>query len=336
VIKQPPTSTSGPPSSGFVTLDRLTLWFKQPRVQLALRVIGALCFVAINGYIAYSIYRDWDVVRSFPWTSVNIPGLLVTLTIQSLGMCLAVFSWSLMMQRLGYDISYREHFRAYALSFLSQKLPGFGWSIISKVYLYGEQGAHRGQIAVLSGAEHVISGIGAALAGVILLAAGGANVGVNPWVLAAALAGFCIVLSLPAVQRRILTFSALQHAGSALRARDLFLWVVLSALVTLTGGLVMYLFCAALGAVEAQHTVMIVQAWVLFVFASALLFWLPIDIGISTAIVLIVLGQVMSGGESAVILIAWRVWNNVILVIWSLAGLMITSRKSSINWKLFR
>lgn len=312
------------PSRWRVGWTRLRQWSNSTQARWLWRVLGAISFIVINGYIVYTLWHDWGKIRTFDWLHVNAGFLALTAVVQFIGMCIAVFIWKYVMGRLGNSITYRQHFRAYALSFLAQKLPGLGWSIVSKVYLYGQNGADKVQVAVASGLEQLVAGVSGALAAlVVLLLAGPEALTVQPIVPLAAVTVFIAILFLPPVRKGLVSLSQRVQGGN-LRWPDLLLWLITATLVTLLGGLALYLFIRALGMVDQSAMLPLVQAWALFVFAGTLLFWMPVDLGVNVAILILVLTQLTSPSLAVIALIAWRIWNNIIVLTWVVMGILAT------------
>jgi hypothetical protein len=317
------------PTDRWVELaGRFRRWSVTPAAKWLWRVIGAVSFIVINGYMAYVLIKDWNQVRTFDWLHPNLAMLGVTALVQSVGMVIAVYIWGYVVNKLGYGIGYRQHFRAYALSFLAQKLPGIGWSIISKVYLYGNAGVDKVQMAVASGMEHVVGGISGATAALIVMLLLPSGVYFQPLIPLAAIALFGVILVLPPVRRGFEKLNA-RNAGGALRWPHVVYWTAVTTAVTLLGGLTLYFFCRGLGVVEPGAASPLMQAWALFIFAGALLFWMPVDIGLNAAILIFVLSSLVPASEAVLVLIAFRFWNNLIIIAWSLAGLLLTRKSKS-------
>ena len=175
-----------------------------------------------------------------------------------------------------------------------------------------------------SGLEQLVAGVSGALAAlVVLLLAGPAALTVQPIVPLLAVAVFIVILFLPPV-RKGLTGLSQRVQGGNLRWPDLVLWLITATLVTLLGGLALYLFTRALGMVDQNGLLPLVQAWALFVFAGTLLFWMPVDLGVNVAILILVLTQLTSPSLAVITLVAWRVWNNIIVLGWVVMGILAT------------
>jgi uncharacterized membrane protein YbhN (UPF0104 family) len=317
-ISEPPTA-----------LARAKKWFaafQQSRWQWV--VIGLL-FVLVNGYILYRLYQDWGQLRNLEWPRPHVPLLVLTAGVQTSGALLLVYSWTYVMRQFGYQVSFRRHFRVYMVSNLARKIPGFGWNIVSRVYMYRR---HSGdtvsgdvvKVTATSLAETVIFGVAAALVALVALLLPGSQAHfIDPWILAAVIVGFLALVPSPLFRPVLRWLNKGQSPEHQLRWPHLLAWAGMNVVVTVLGGLTLYLFCRSFAMIAPGDYALIIQCWALTVVVGALLFWLPASSGVSNSITIVILGTLMPMPQALLLLILWRIWINLIEIAWGGIGMLL-------------
>jgi len=284
---------------------------------------GILCFVIVNGYIAYRLYRDWGEVQAlgWDWLRPDAPLLVLTSVVQLFGVLAAVYSWMYVLRQFGYTIPFRRHFKIYALSNLARKIPGIGWDILSRVYLYRQDGGDKVQVSVASVVEMTIFGISSVVVALVAMLLPGSLTGyISPWLLVGVLVAFGALIPSPLFRRFLNWLNRSAQADLQLRWHHLLNWALLNVVTIFLGGLALFLFCRAFGLVDNSAFVPIVQGWALTMVSGVLLFWLPADLGVTSGIIVLVLSTMMPFPQALVVLIAWRIWNTLNEIIWGGIG----------------
>lgn len=286
-------------------------------------LLGLLLFGLINSYIAYRLFKDWDQIRSLSQFQLNGPLLGFTASIQFIGVTIAISGWMYMLHRFGYKIPFRRHFKNYALSSVARKLPGIGWNIISRVYLYEQSGVSKLQISVASVTETVIFGISGAIVTLLtMLVPSNRPSSIHPAVLLIILAVFLLLVLSPWTTRLIQRMNHTQNNEFQLQAHDLLIWSLINTATITLGGIALFTFCRALGVVDDTAMLPLIQSWALTVVAGSVLFWVPSLFDISNSVIILMLSTMMPVPQAMVLLIAWRVWCTLNEVLWG--GVSVT------------
>jgi|HigsolmetaAR202D_1030399.scaffolds.fasta_scaffold00156_22 hypothetical protein len=289
-------------------------------------LLGIVCFFLVNGYIGYLLYKDWGALQQdgWDWLQPDIRWLALTAVVQFSGLLCAIYGWWFIMRQLGYDISFRRHYKNYTLGNLARKLPGIGWDIISRVYLYQKDGGSKMQVSIATVAETITFGISSATIALTTLALPGSLTNnINPWFLVAILLFFVCLLPTPFFQRFLNWLNRYNQAGANLRWQHLLAWVGFNLITIALGGVALYCFCNAFGFDGTAALVPIVQYWSLVMVFGVLLSWIPADLGISNGIIIIALSTMMPAHQAIVLLVAWRLWNTLNDLTWGGIGMLL-------------
>jgi uncharacterized membrane protein YbhN (UPF0104 family) len=299
------------------------LWeaFQSRRWQWTL---GAIFFLAINGYIGYRLYQDRDQIAQLRDIQVELIWLIVAFIVQTAGMLNAVDAWGTMLRRLGYNLPLRKHFRIYALSNLAARLPGIGVTAASRAFMYGQHGVDGIRVAAIALIEPLVFGAAATIVALITLALPGGVGGVaNPWILGGALSIVLLILPSP-LFRRLLDWLTVRHsATTTLQWRHVLVWVARNTITIVLGGIALYCVCRTASAIPEFSFVIFIQCWALLVVAGSLLFWIPVELGITNIILVLTLSTMMPMPQALLLLIAWRVWGMLVDLVWGTAGLAL-------------
>jgi uncharacterized membrane protein YbhN (UPF0104 family) len=289
-------------------------------------VLGIGCFFLVNGYIGYLLYKDWGALQQegWDWLQPDLRWLALTSLIQLMGLLCAIYGWWYIMRQFGYDISFRRHYKNYTLGNLARKLPGIGWDILSRVYLYQKEGGSKVQVSIATITETITFGIASAIIALITLGAPGSlATNVNPWVLVAILAIFVCLLPTPLFRRFLDWLNRYNEGGAQLRWQHIFLWVCFNIITIALGGVGLYFFCYAFGFGDVATFVPIMQCWALVMVFGVILSWIPADLGVSNGIIILALSTMMPAHQAIILLIAWRIWNTLNDLTWGGIGLLL-------------
>lgn len=287
-------------------------------------IIGGALFLLVNSYILYRLYQDWGQIRSLEWPQPDIALLTLTALIQLFGALLLVYSWNYVLHQFGYQVPFRRHFRVYMISNLARKIPGFGWNIVSRVYMYRRDGGDYMQVTVTSLAETAIFGVAAAIVALLALLLPGSRADfLHPAILVGVVIGFIALIPSPLFRRFLNWLNKDQSLDNRLRWPHLLTWTGLNIVVTLLGGITLYLFCRAFDLIGPADYALMIQCWALTVVVGALLFWLPASTGVSNSITIVILATLMPMPQALLLLIFWRIWVTLTELAWGGIGFLL-------------
>jgi hypothetical protein len=302
-------------------LRRLQHSFQTRRWQW---LVSIFLFLTFNGYIAFRIYREWDKVQAIDWRSARLDLLGAALLVHFVGLLIAVGIWGYVLRQYGYQLPFRRHFKVYTIGALARKLPGgIGVDILSRVYYYGQDGGDTLKVSFATAVEPVVF---AAAAAVVLLGSmlvpGGSGLLINPLVPAGALLLFLALLPSPPVRGLLARVSSATGPGQ-LRWQHLLAWAACNVLTLTLGGLTLFLFSRALGMVGDSAALVLVQYWAMLVLAGVVLVWMPVDIGVTSAITVLAFSTLMPMPQALGLLIAWRIWITLVEAAWGAVGFVL-------------
>jgi uncharacterized membrane protein YbhN (UPF0104 family) len=305
-------------------LDRVIHSFHTRRAEW---IVSLIAFCVVNGYIAYRFYREWPEISAFNWQATEPVYLVAAALVQFVSLLVVIAAWSYILRRYGQQISFRRHFKIYTLSNLARKLPaGIGLNVISRVYMYDQDGSNRAQIVLISLLELPILAIAAALVTLItLLLPGGQNIALDPKVFAGAII-VCLMLIPTPLFRKLLSRVARNQSGLQQyqpQWYDLYVWVILTAITIILGGCTLFLFTYSLGIIQVNAAATFVQCWALIVLTGTVIGILPIDIGALNGVTLVLLATLMPMPQAILLLVAWRLWVTANEIIWGAIGLVV-------------
>jgi len=307
-----------------VLFQRLWQSIQTKRWQWAL---GLLSFVLVNGYILYRLAQDWSSVQSLDWIKPNIGLLVLTSVVQFLSLLLSIYSWTYVVRQFGYQIPFWQHFKIYTLSNLARKLPGVGWDILARAYLYQKQGGARVHVISSTVMEIVIFGISATIVALLTMLLPGNRLPlVNPMVLLIVLAVFLVLIPSPLFRWFLRWLNRNHESQPDLRWYHVLNWTILNTITIALGGVTIYLFFLSLGVIDQQALIPIIQCWALVVVAGTLLFWLPVDLGITASIIVLVLSTMVPMGQALILMLALRFWNSLTEIAWGIIGYVLPSK----------
>jgi hypothetical protein len=312
----------------FMTSSQPHAFVRQLRTSFQMRrwqwIGGLVCFLLINGYIAYRLYHDWHQLESLEWLRPDPVFLGITLVIQFIGLLIVIHNWRYILQQFGYQITFRRHFKVYTISTLARKIPGIGWDILSRVYMYHRDGGNKIQISVATMVEVVILGVSGIIVALgTLLLPGSRMDQVHPLLLVGVLLLFLVLIPSPLFRRFLTWINRGKTAELELRWHHMLNWALMNTLTITLGGISLFFFCRAFHAVDATAFVPLVQAWALTIVSGSLLTWLPTDIGVTSGVLVLILAMMMPMPQALMLLIAWRIWSTMSQLLWGSIGFVL-------------
>ena len=285
---------------------------------------GLVCFLLINGYIAYRLYKDWHQLEAVEWIRPDPILLGITVIIQFIGLLIVIYSWQYILKQFGYQISFRRHFKVYTISILAHKIPGIGWDIISRVYMYHRDGGDKIQVSIATLVEVVILGIAAILVSLITLFLPSGQIEyIHPPLLISILVFFVVLICSPIFQRFLKWLNREKHAQFELSWYHMLSWVLMNTLTITLGGVSLFFFCRAFHVVDIIAFVPLIQTWALTVVSGSLLTWIPVDIGVTSSVIVLILATMMPMPQALMLLIAWRIWSTLNQLLWGGIGFVL-------------
>jgi hypothetical protein len=303
-------------------LQRLRASFRTRRWQW---IVGTCAFAIINGYIGYRLWREWPAIANFGWTKADPRFLAAAAAVQLGGLLIAIRIWGYVLGRSGARLPFRRHFKVYTLGNLARKLPGgIGVDLLSRIYIYDQDGVDRVTVSFVTLIEPLIMGIAATVVLLIsMLAIGSVGVPINPLVPLGLLAVFLALLPTPLFRRLLLRVSRVSPEQQQLRWYDLLLWVCTNIVTITLGGLTLFLVCRAFGVIGDGALGTIIQYWALVIVSGLLVAWLPVDLGTSNSITILVLATLMPMPQALAMLVVWRLWNTLSEMAWGAIGFAV-------------
>lgn len=278
------------------------------------RVTGYLVVAVILGFMARTLYVNWQSLRGYEWR-FNYP-LLALAVLAALGtLSLYAWQWSLIVRRLGVSVSYPQAFRIYFLSNLGRYVPGKIWQFVGWFYLAEQAGIGRVQVLTAIAVNLGLQALTGLALGVTALSLGagsfGGEVRARYWPLLLLIPLGAVALQ-PAVMEAGLNWG-LRRLGRepvalGLRTRD----VALFALVHVCGwaayGVSFTLFVGSLRPVSVSDLPLLgatyAAAWVI----GFLSFLTPGGIGIREGVLAYLLGFWLPAPVAVVVGLLSRIW----------------------------
>jgi hypothetical protein len=303
-------------------IQRLRISFSTRRWQW---IIGICAFVIINSYIGYRLWREWPTIAHFGWTQADMRYLVAAAGVQFGGLLIAIRVWGFVLGRSGARLPFRRHFKVYTLGNLARKLPGgIGVDLLSRIYIYDQDGVDRVTVSFVTLIEPLIMGIAATIVLIVtMLTIGNASVPINPLIPLGILAVFLALLPTPLFRRLLVRVSRVSPDQQQLRWYDLLLWVCTNIVTITLGGVTLFLVCRAFGVIDDRAFGTIVQYWALVIVSGLLVAWLPFDFGTSNSVTILVLATLMPMPQALAMLVVWRIWNTLSEMIWGTLGFAV-------------
>lgn len=107
-------------------------------------------------FLGYLLYREWDVLISYPWQLRWLP-LLVSFVLYAAGQWLAALVWVWIVRTLGAQLSFFRHLGYYYISRLARRLPGTVWYVAYLAQMYKNEGFSARLTSLASVIELVVT-----------------------------------------------------------------------------------------------------------------------------------------------------------------------------------
>jgi uncharacterized membrane protein YbhN (UPF0104 family) len=132
----------------------------------SVRWIPALGLAAAMGLLGWFAWRDRAALLEALATA-RFGWLAASFGVFSVDLLLVIAIWARLLQALGVNLPFRDHFLIYAQANAGKRLPGTLWYVASRVSLYEQRGIAPVTIAVASGLEFLLSFTTSAIFGLV-------------------------------------------------------------------------------------------------------------------------------------------------------------------------
>jgi glycosyltransferase 2 family protein len=277
------------------------------------RVAGYGVVAVILGFMARTLYVNWQSLRGYEWR-FNYP-LLALAIVAALGtLSLYAWQWGLVVRRLGVSVSHPEAFRIYFLSNLGRYVPGKVWQFVGWFYLAEQAGIGRVQVLTAIAVNlslQALTGLGLGVAALSLVGGSSGEVRARYWPLLLLIPLGAIALQ-PAVMETGLNWG-LRRLGRepvvlGLRRRDMALFAFVHVCGWVAYGVSFSLFVGSLRPVSVSDLPLLgatyAAAWVI----GFLSFLTPGGIGIREGVLAYLLGFWLPAPVAIVVGLLSRIW----------------------------
>lgn len=283
---------------------------------------GLLICAALYGYVGLRLWRDWRGLDLSVFQLHYLP-LGMSLLVQGAGTLLAIWTWMLLLRQMGYPIPFKRHIRVYTTTNLARRLPGFVWWVVGRAYMYDRDGVSKLETSAGSALEMILgAAAAAAVSAVMLLTTSLGDHQVNSVVVIAMLVALMSLLH-PRLFSWLRARLGLSSAIPMIGWGHLLFWLVCQMMVIVTGGLALYWMLVAIYPIPTTAVFGAILGWSLTILSGSILFWLPIDFGISGAVMLLILSSFLPTPVALVVVVAWRCWVIICELIWGVCGLLM-------------
>lgn len=298
-----------------------------PKLSSALLLKLATAVLMVAAVIAASVVllRGGVDLARHPMR-LNVPLVLMSFAIGCSGLLVMIPVWRRVLAAFQCHASLRDHTRVYCYSMLGVILPGGIWPMVSRSILYQRLGMDNVMVAAASVVESLVIGIAAmAVYAVYVVVQPGAALWRRPEI-GMAFAALAAVLLYPRVFNRLANWAlARRRPGAAplvvrFRAGEMLLWLVLEAVVVVSGGLALYVLLSSMIPVPLHVLGQLIGAWSAAVAVGNLFFWLPATSLLRDGVLVVALVGSISLPLAVLFVVLARVWSIASLLL--VAGLV--------------
>jgi hypothetical protein len=232
-------------------------------------VVSGVLFALSLFFLGYVLYRGRDTLGQ---TLLNVDWRLLGLAfaLYPLGFAPVIWSWHLLMARIGGCARLGINVRLYSLSCLPKRIPGSVWYIASRVVLYRDRGVDSALTLTATAMETmwlVLAGLSVYLLSLPLGAPMGEAVQLDRRLIG--VAGVCFALALasplwaPLLLRGVRWLLARMSVSVSveLQARDVLLFLGMSVVAWVGGGVVLYVLANAVTPLSLAQLPALLGAW---------------------------------------------------------------------------
>lgn len=291
------------------------------------KLISALILLAAVGFAVFYLLRN-NTLAQLSNVHFNLIYLLSSFIIAYAGTLLgAIPIWRQILDKNGVHQTIQKDIRIYCYSTLGSVLPGRIWTVASRVTLYQQLDGSGLNVTAASLLENVIVGIAAFILYVMItiIQPDISLWAAQPWIGYIIVSGSLILIH-PRIFQHILSFLLkMVRPGKTLpvgsyQIGDLLRWLFFEAIVTLLGGISIFMLLGSILPVSMQLLIPIIAAWAAGVSVGTLFFWLPGSMVLRDGAMVIILSPFISPASAILFVVMMRIW--IIVSVLLLAGLV--------------
>jgi uncharacterized membrane protein YbhN (UPF0104 family) len=264
------------------------------------------------GLIVVLLFQNRAELRSFHW-ELDYASALWSFVLCVTTWLIMGINWNLITRRLGSELDPIDSMHTYYISSVAQFVPGRIWYVVSRLYLYTQEGMKKAVTSlalIFEMCTLVISGI---IVYIIV-----ALVFPSPWLTPARSWGliFIMVLALLVaypplligVVNFLLNLLGKSRIVSDVRYRDILTWIGVHVFNWLIGGMVLYYLLASLGPLSGADFPAVLQSFCISGVATQLLFFIPAGFGTREIALIYLLSAVAPSPLVLVGTLLFRIW----------------------------
>ena len=280
-------------------------------------------FLVALGIMGYLVYREREVLLTYPWQFRPIP-LVLSFVLFSLDLLVVALIWGWIMNTLSKKIGYREHFRYFTVANVAKRIPGTIWYIASRAQLYHQEGIDYKLTSLASGMELAISVMSSVLVSLLFGISIILHYSVSPIVL-----GIAFLLAALLLHPRVINqfFTWLKVEATPFSYKDIVLWVLAYLFAWILGGILLFVIGNIITPISTQHMGYFIGSYGLVSLLTTTLFFSPSNLGISELGLSLLLTNIMPSSVAVVLALLARLLIILYEFIW--AGLCILFRLSN-------
>jgi hypothetical protein len=261
-----------------------------------------IVFLAL-GSLCYLIYRERDVLLSYPW-QFRLEPLLAAFLLFSIALFLTAVVWIWIVRSLGVKVDFFRQLNYFYISVLARRLPGTLWNVAYLAKMYQNEGFSPWLTSLASGFELVVtitSGIAVTLLfGVEVLMhypLGGVGVAV--------LAASCLLFLYPPVTRML--FHRFGSQATPPPTRSLLKWVGVYFIIRLINGLIVYMVINIVYPLALDNLPYITGIWALVGLISTMFLLSLSNLGVTELSFSLLIGAILPSSIAVVVALGQRI-----------------------------
>lgn len=302
-------------------IKRIYYKFSSNRLKIFLSFLAVLIVILL---LIYSLLNQKEILLLIQW-DLNLKFLALTLLIYLFALFVIFFVWYLIMKKVGYKDSIKNHLIVFSKSIVARRIPLPIWYVGSRFYFYNNSEEQKSKIAIATIFEIMLTGLAGLLVALILSALYFKYYYV--WfIILVYLILLIMTFSYDKPQVFLInTFLRIFKKESALMvipAKDIWLWFIIYGLSWVMSGFTLYFGIKAVILIEIDFVFVLLISAIsgLIGYFSMIL---PAGFGLKEITTGILLTQSLPFGVGLLLGIVNRFFTTVIEIIWSLVIMVI-------------
>lgn len=237
-------------------------------------------------------------------------------------LALAIVGWGTIMGNLSHFQHWPQHFRIYAITTITRRIPGTIWYMLGRIVMYERFQIKRSVTAIASGVEFAAILLGAILITLITWPLVLSGHEINPLWLVLGLCIGVLLLNPPVLQTAIQRLSR-QSEPINLRYHHLLTWVLIYAGVWIGGGLVLFMLATSIHPLAWTTLPPLIGIWATVGLVGAVFAFIPFSLGVQELTLTALMSPYTGTAEALIIALLMRAVLTLNEVCWALiAGLL--------------